>query len=70
MVAENSGNVTADAHRVTFLKCKMTAIWNKVARLVDSLSSSKLVSFDLSVFRVRLIDKLQQTFRKFLNELE
>jgi len=66
------GDVTADASRAIFLKCKATALFNRVERLVDSLSSAALTSCDESDLHVRLelIDELQESFKKVLGELE
>jgi len=66
------GVVTADANRAIFLKRKATALFNRVERLVDSLSSASLTSCDESGFHVRLelIDELQESFKKVLGELE
>jgi len=66
------GDVTADANRKIFLKGKATALFNRVERLVDSLSSSALTSCDESGLHVRLelIDELQESFKKVLSELE
>jgi len=66
------GEVTADASRAIFLKRKAAALFNRVERLVDSLSSAALTSCDESVLHVRLelIDELQESFKKVLSELE
>jgi len=66
------GDVTADANRAIFLKRKATALFNRVERLVDSLSSSALTSCDESGLHVRLelIDELQESFKKVLGELK
>jgi len=65
-------DVTADANRSIYLKRKATALFNRVERLVDSLSSSALTSSDESVLHVRLelIDELQESFKNVLGELE
>jgi len=54
------GDVTDDANRAIFLKRKATAFFNRVERLVDSLSSAALTSRDESGLHVRLelIDEL------------
>ncbi|XP_070075579.1 uncharacterized protein [Drosophila takahashii] len=67
-----AGDATADENRVIFLKRKATALFNRVERLVDSLSSAALTSCDESGLHVRLelIDELQGTFKKVLGELE
>jgi len=55
-----------DKFKIQFSNC------TRVERLADFLSSSALISFTEFVLRVRLelIDELQQTFRKIVNELE
>jgi len=66
------GDVTADASRAMFLKRKATALFNRVERLVDSLSSSALTSCDESGLHVRLelIDELQESFKNVLGKLK
>jgi len=61
-----------NANRAIFLKRKATALFNRVERLVDSLSSAALTSCDESGLHVRLelIDELQVSFKKVLGELE
>jgi len=65
-------NVTADANRAIFLKRKATAFFNRMERLVDSLSSAALTPCDESGLHVRLelFDELQESFEKVLGELE
>jgi len=65
-------DVTADANRAIFLKRKATALFNRVERLVVSLSSAALTSCDESglLVRLELIDELQESFKKVLGELE
>jgi len=51
---------------------KATALFDRVERLVDSLLSETLTSWDESGLHVRLelIDEHRETFKKVLNELE
>ncbi|XP_043063573.1 uncharacterized protein LOC122319825 [Drosophila ficusphila] len=74
MSQENSVSVTdnGNSNRVTFLKRKATSMFNRVERLMESLSSSALNSFDDSGLHVRLelIEELQTAFKRVLNELE
>jgi len=60
------------ARRAIFLKRKATALFIRVERLVDSLSSAALTSCDESGLHVKLelIDELQESFKKVLGELE
>jgi len=66
------GDLTADAKKATFSKRKATALYNRVERLVDSLSSAALTSCDESGLHVmlELIDEVQESFKKVLGELE
>jgi len=60
MPTGNFGDVTADANRAIFVKRKATALFNRVERLVDSLSKAELASCDETGLHVRLelIDEL------------
>jgi len=62
VVVATFGDVSTDANREIFLKRKATALFNRVERLVDSLSSAALTSSDESGLHVRLelIDELQE----------
>jgi len=72
VVVATFGDVSADANRAIFLECKATAFFNRVERLVDSLSSAALTSCDESGLHVRLelIDELQESFKRVLGEFE
>jgi len=59
-------------NREIFLKRKAIALFNRVERLVHSLSSSALSLCDDSSLHVKLelIDELQESFKRVLGELE